>query len=65
MTYPKTPTNCQTCKLYAEYLADIHKEKFYPIERTIKIKSKFAINFAAVNSEELPHYMLDGWERII
>ena len=61
MTYPKTPTNCQTCKQYAEYLSGIHGKKFYPIERINKIKNKFAINFTAVTSEELAEYKLDGW----
>lgn len=61
MKYPKSK---KTCKQYAEYLADIHDEKFTPIVRKNKIKNKFAINFAAVDEEELPHYLVDGWEVI-
>ena len=59
MKYPRHP---KSCKLYAAWLSEIHKKKYLPIERRPKLNNKYSINFAAVDEEELPHYLVDGWE---
>lgn len=64
MTYPKSPKSDQECRQYADHLAEIHGKAFFPVRRIEKIKSKFAINFTAVEKSELNHYLVDGWEVI-
>lgn len=62
MKYPKSK---KSAKLYSAYLSELHGRVFVPIERIVKIKNKFALNFAAVESvEELPDYLSEGWKVI-
>lgn len=59
MKYPKSK---KSCKLYAEWLSKLHNKIYFPIERWPKLNNKYAINFAAVDEEELPYYLVDSWE---
>lgn len=61
MKYPES--SAESIK-YADYLSNLHGEKFLPIERVDKINNKFAINFAAETEEELPHYLEGGWKLV-
>lgn len=60
----KYPRSKKTAKAYADYLSSLHGKKFLPIERTAKIKNKFALNFAAESGDELQHYLTNGWKLV-
>jgi hypothetical protein len=59
MKYPKSK---KTAKLYADYLTNLHNKKHFPIERADKIKNNYALNFAAVEKDELGEYIGYGWK---
>lgn len=59
MKYPKSK---KTAKLYADYLTSLHGQRHLPIERADKIKNNYALNFAAVEKDELGDYLGYGWK---
>lgn len=59
MKYPKSK---KSAKRYSDYLSELHGKKFSPIERIVKIKNKFALNFAAEEGEFLSEYLAEGWK---
>lgn len=63
MFYPKSPDTPTEALQYAIYLSERHGKQFYAIRRTVPIRGRFALNFTAVDEEELGHYLeYDGWE---
>jgi len=61
----KSPTSSKSSLKYAAYLGEIHGKKFFPIRRATPIKNKLAINFAAVEADELAEYISNGWQVVI
>lgn len=59
MKYPKSK---KRTKLYADCLTGLHNRKHFPIERVDKIKNNYAVNFAAVEKDELGDYLGYGWK---
>lgn len=60
MTIPATPTNEQEAIQYAREMETIHNSHWVPIKRKVPINHRWAINYHAVEAEELESY-LEEW----
>ena len=56
MALPKYPTSKKTARIYAEELSKLHGKKWIPIKRVKPIKNKYALNFAAIEPDEVLTY---------
>lgn len=63
MTVPKYPTNDVEALAYAVELAELHGKPWIAIKRIQPINNRFAINFAAIEQDELVDYV-EQWKLI-
>jgi hypothetical protein len=57
MTYPKSPTSDSSCVEYAKEIGRIRKKTLTPMRRKSMIRSIHAINYIAVEEDEVVDYL--------